>query len=39
LTDAIESEKARLRQKLLQLIVQRESRRGLPARHQPQLKR
>jgi hypothetical protein len=39
LTDAPESEKDRLRQKLLRLIVQRESRRCPPSPHQPQFKR
>jgi len=39
LMDASESEKDRLRQKLLRLIVQRESRRCQPSPPQPQLKR
>jgi hypothetical protein len=39
LMDAAESEKDRLRQKLLRLIVQRESRRCQPSPPQPQLKR
>jgi hypothetical protein len=42
LTDGAESEKDRLRRKLLRLIVQRETRRShasLPPPHHPQLKR
>jgi hypothetical protein len=38
LTDA-EAEKDRLRQKLLRLIVERESRRSAPSPHQVQLRR
>ena len=39
LMDASASEKDRLRQKLLRLIVQRESRRCQPSPQQPQLRR